>query len=124
MKMHFTLAAIAACAVAACGGPTIIDEVKQARLAECPSNDIGDIVNGFYQTTSWTAYNGDTDATKKIYAEGDVMFVGAIQKAKLGFVYEEADGRVTLEGVSLSGKEQPIGIATMLVQRMCEDARD
>lgn len=120
---HLIVASAALALVASCGGPSIIDDAKNARLAECPSNDIGTIVNNFYNTTSWTAYKGETETTKEVYAEGEIMFAGAYKTARLGFLYDETTGQVTLMGVDFSGQDQPMGIATALIEKMCEEAR-
>ena len=119
---HFIAAAAILAAVASCGGRTVIDDAKDAYLAECPAHDVGTIVNNFYNTTSWTAYNGDAEAMKKIYAEGEILFAGAYKTARLGFNYNESSGDITLIGVSFSGADQPIGIARALVERMCDEA--
>jgi len=108
----------------ACGGePSVIDVVKDSHVAECSAASVGDMLNGYFPTTSWTAYNGDAPGTYMIHGEGELQFVGITQTAVLRFTLDESDGAVTFDGATLNGTEQPPAMANQILETMCQDAR-
>lgn len=109
--------------LAACGEPTVIDIVKDSHVAECSAASVGDMLIGYFPTTSWTAYNGETEGTYLIHGEGELQFVGVTQTANLRFVLDESDGTVTFDGATLNGEEQVPAMANQILETMCQDAR-
>lgn len=108
----------------ACGEPTVIDVAKAAHVSECPGAVVGDTLNNYFPTTSWTAYNGEEPGTFMIHGEGELQYVGATQTAVLRFVLDEESGAVTYDGLTLHGVEQPSATAQLVLKVMCDDARD
>jgi hypothetical protein len=124
MNARVAAAAFAASLLAAaCGGPNIFSTVKRAEIAECPGVSIGKLVNGYFETTQWTAYAGETETTKLVDASGDVWFAGRGVVATLRFRLDEATGDVTLVHAAIDGETQAPGIAAVIVGAMCDDAR-
>lgn len=109
--------------LAACGEPTVIDVVKDSHVAECSAASVGDMLNGYFATTNWTAYNGESPGTFLIHGEGELQFVGVTRTADLRFTLDEATGAVTYDGVTLNGEEQAPALAAQMLQTMCQDAR-
>lgn len=124
MRVVPTVAAAALVTVlAACGEPTVIDVVKDSHVAECSAASVGDMLNGYFPTTTWTAYNGDAPGTFVIHGEGELQFVGVTQTAVLRFTLDESDGGVTFDGATLNGEEQVPAMANQILDTMCQDAR-
>ena len=111
-------------AAAACGGPNYIEMTKKAHLAECPNYSIGKIVNGYFDTTSWTAYHTDQDDVKRVTGSGQIMVIGAYTEAELEFLYQVSTGEAEMTTVRFNGKDQPRPFAEALIANMCEKARE
>lgn len=109
--------------LAACGEPSVIDIVKDSSVAECSAATVGDMLVGYFPTTSWTAYNGEAEGTYEIRGSGELQYMGATVTAELRFLYDEADGQVTYLGAGLRGEEQPDAVAQELINTMCAEAR-
>ena len=106
----------------ACGEPTVIDIVKDSYVSQCSGATVGDMLVGYFPTTSWTAYEGDAEGTFEIRGEGELQFVGMTQTASLRFTLDDATGSVTYDGATLNGVEQPAGMAAQIIGAMCDDA--
>ena len=106
----------------ACGEPTVIDIVKDSYVSQCSGATVGDMLVGYFPTTSWTAYEGDAEGTFEIRGEGELQFVGVTQTASLRFTLNDNTGSVTYDGASLNGVEQPSGMAAQIIGAMCDDA--
>ena len=121
MNYRFCSAVIASgMALAACGKPGLIDTAKKAHLAECPNHAIGQIVNGYYNTTNWKAFETETATVKRITAEGEIYYVGSTVDADLEFLFDEETGDATLEAVRFNGEEQLRPFAEALISNMCD----
>ncbi|HPE49593.1 MAG TPA: hypothetical protein PLR76_14410 [Hyphomonas sp.] len=127
-KRAAVAAGIVTMGVTACGGGSVIDAAKDAYLAECPGEDLGTLVNGYYITTFdaktlWTAYGTDDPDKVRVTAEGQVLFVGSPTKATLEVIYDKARDELALSGVKFNGQDQPKGLADALVSNMCDKAK-
>ena len=121
-------ACILAAGLSACGGGSVIDKAKDAYLAECPGQDLGTLVNGYYindfdAKTLWSAYRTDDPDTVRVTAEGKILFVGQTTTATLEVMYNQARDELALSGVTFNGAAQPDSFAQALVASMCDKAR-
>ncbi len=129
MRRHtLGLLLTASIVLASCGGKSVIDKAKEASLAECPGQEFGDIVNGYFITgldskTLWTAYRTDDPEQVRITAEGNILYVGIVTKTSLEALYNESRNELKLSGVKFTGKEQPLTFAKSLVSNMCDKAK-
>jgi hypothetical protein len=122
------LSCLLAGALTACGGGTVIDEAKEAYLAECPGQSFGKIVNGYFindfdAKTLWTAYRTDDPDTVRVTAEGEILYVGVNTDATLEVAYNQARDELSLSGVKFGGQDQPRAFAEALVSNMCDKAK-
>ncbi|MEZ5997428.1 MAG: hypothetical protein R3B98_01895 [Hyphomonas sp.] len=127
-KLAILAAGVLSASLTACGGGSVIDSAKAAYLAECPGQDLGTLVNGYYITafdakTLWTAYGTDDPDKLRVTAEGQVLYVGVPTKATLEVIYDKTRDELTLSGVKFNGQDQPKGLADALVSNMCDKAK-
>ena len=127
-KQTSAAACLLAIGLSACGGGTVIDKAKNAYLPECPGQELGQLVNGYYindfdAKTLWTAYRTDDPDTVRVTAEGKILFVGQTTSATLEVMYNEARDELSLSGVKFNGAAQPGSFAEALVSNMCDKAK-
>ena len=111
-------------ATVACGGPNYIEMTKKAHLAECSNYSIGRIVNGYFETTGWTAYHTDEDDVKRVTGSGQILVAGAYTDAELEFLYRVSTAEASMTGVRFNGQDQLRPFAEALIENMCEKARE
>lgn len=121
-------AAICLLGLAACSGGSVIDDAKKAYLPECPGENLGKIVLGYYvndfdDKTLWSAYHTDDPDTVRVTAEGNILYVGVSTKATLEVLYNTTRDELTLSGVKFNGEDQPQLFAESLVSNMCDKAK-
>lgn len=127
-RLNSAAACLLAVGLSACGGGSVIDKAKGASLAECPGQELGMIVNGYYinnfdAKTLWTAYGTDDPDTVRVTAEGKILFAGQTTSATLEVMYNEARDELALSGVKFNGAAQPDSFADALISNMCDKAK-
>lgn len=114
--------------LASCGSRTVLDDAKDAYLAECPGETFSTLLNGYFITgldsnTLWTAYRTDDPDIVRVTGEGNVSYVGVTTKATVEAMYNSVRDELTLSGVKFNGTEQPRAFAEALISNACDEAK-
>lgn len=128
MKYGMLAAGALITSLAACGGGSILDDAKGAYLAECPGQELGKLVNGYFindieAKTLWTAYRTDNPDAIRVTAEGRILYIGQTTSATLEVMYDPARDELKLSGVKFGNQAQPRAFAEALVSNMCDKAK-
>lgn len=96
-----------------------IKQVKEGALHSCPSHTVGQMVEGFMESPSWTSGKSD-DGKKFVNIEGGITFHDKPVRAMIQFIVND-DG-FSFNAFEMNGVPSANIIAIGLLDKMCKDA--
>lgn len=111
--------------VGACG-PSYVETMRQASIAECTDVPLGMIEDSFFRNSRWSKDDSGMHDDDIVLLTGNIKIINADDPvlADLLFYRNRNTGKVRYIGLQLDRASQPDDIALATISGFCEGARE